>query len=215
MMSKTASLVFGLGVLIAVVIFMMMPAPQPEAAPPLQGTAAAGQLPEGHPAIPQAADAAVAQGPFATVLETMNSGGYTYARVQADGEEIWVAGPVTEVRVGDEISLAGAMGMENFSATSLGRTFESILFVSRFAGRAPAPAGQTGTAMEVLHGGGYTYVRVDQDGTELWVAGLPVDVKEGQTVSWNSGSPMENFSSPTLDRTFERILFVDGLRVQG
>lgn len=213
MISKTSGLAFGLGILAAVGIFMLMP---PSSAGPAgsPGPVTSGQLPANHPEIP-AAGAATAQGPFATVLETLNSAGYTYARVEADGEEIWVAGPVTALEPGDRISLAGAMGMQDFRAASLDRTFESILFLSAFAGPAPAPEGQSGTALEVLHAGGYTYIRVDQDGTEVWVAGMPVDAQVGQTVAWTGGAPMEGFESPSLGRTFDQILFVDGLRIQG
>jgi len=217
MMSKSAGLVFGIGIVVAVAIFVFSPSsPEATSAGPLSDAAvASGQLPEGHPPVAQGGDATVAQGPFATVLETMTSAGYTYARVQADGEEIWVAGPVTELSVGDQISLAGAMGMENFNAKSLDRTFESILFLNRFAGPAPAVADQTGTAVEVLHAAGYTYVRVDRNGEDLWLAGMAVDIQEGQTVAWGAGSPMTNFDSPTLGRTFDEILFVDGLRIVG
>ena len=213
MISKTSGFAFGLGILAAVGIFMLAPSssPSPVDAP---GPVASGELPADHPPIPSGGSA-TSQGPFATVLETMNSAGYTYARVEADGEEIWVAGPVTALEPGAQISLAGAMGMQNFTAASLGRTFESILFVNAFAGPAPAAAGQSGTALEVLHAGGYTYIRVDQDGTEVWVAGMPVDAQEGQTIAWNGGSPMSGFESPTLGRTFDQILFVDGLRIEG
>lgn len=213
MISKTSSIAFGLGILAAVGIFMLIPSssPPPAGAP---GPVASGELPADHPAIPSAG-AITSQGPFAVVLESMNSAGYTYARVEADGEEIWVAGPVTTLEPGARISLAGAMGMQNFRAASLDRTFESILFLNAFAGPAPVQAGQSGTVLEVLHGGGYTYIRVDQSGTELWVAGMPVDAQEGQTVAWNGGSPMAGFESPTLGRTFDQILFVDGLRIEG
>ncbi|MDT8340858.1 MAG: hypothetical protein RQ751_05030 [Longimicrobiales bacterium] len=214
-MSKSAGLIFGVGVLVAVAIFVINPSsPGPEAAAPASGASAAG-LPPGHPEIGGAEAQATAEGPFATVVETLASGGYTYARVAADGEDIWVAGPTASLEVGQEISLAGAMGMENFHAASLDRTFESILFLNGFAGRAAAPEGQSGTALEVIYGGGYTYVRVDLGDSEEWIAGMGVAVSEGQTVAWQAGSPMENFASPSLERTFPRILFVDGLRVEG
>lgn len=219
MMSKSAGLVFGVGILLAVGIFVLSPSsssdsPAPGALSP--AAAASGQLPEGHPPIAgQAAPAATADGPFGTVQETMTSAGYTYARVASGGEEIWVAGPPSQLTVGDEISLAGAMGMENFTAKSLDRTFESILFLNSFSARAASAPEQTGTAMEILHAAGYTYVRVDRDGNELWIAGMSVDVKEGQTVAWSAGAVMANFDSPSLGRTFDEILFVDGLRIVG
>ena len=63
------------------------------------------------------------------VVETMNSGGYTYVRVkQADGE-IWAAGPQTAIAVGDVVTFGKGATMPNFHSPSLDRTFESIEFV--------------------------------------------------------------------------------------
>lgn len=109
--------------------------------PPAQGSA--GPLPEGatlpadHPPIGTAPGAATApaDAPTGVVKETMDSGGYTYALLEIDGDEIWTAGPPTELSEGDRVALAGAMGMENFTAASLDRTFERILFVSGFVPR--------------------------------------------------------------------------------
>lgn len=64
------------------------------------------------------------------VLETMNSGGYTYVRVQNNGKDVWAAGPETVVKVGDQVSFAPEMPMENFPSPTLKRTFPLIYFVS-------------------------------------------------------------------------------------
>ena len=61
-----------------------------------------------------------------TVAETMNSAGYTYVRLAEDGR--WVAGPTTEVAVGDNVVYAAAVEMGQFHSRSLNRTFEQILF---------------------------------------------------------------------------------------
>ncbi|UCC26732.1 MAG: hypothetical protein JSU98_06405 [Gemmatimonadales bacterium] len=217
-MKTRSTILFGSAVAIAVVIAVL--APDRDAPPSPTDSATQTPLPEGHPPLAGAA-APAAQGPFATVLETMASGGYTYARVTLNGEEMWVAGPTTPLSEGDQIALGGAMGMENFYAASLDRNFESILFLNGFVGpqdagaAAASPAAGSGTVLEVLYGAGYTFVRVDQDGSETWIAGMATDIAEGQTVSWSAGSVMQNFESPTLGRTFEEILFVDGLQVTG
>lgn len=62
------------------------------------------------------------------VLETMNSGGYTYVHVDTGSQKIWAAGPQCEVGVGDEVILASGMPMQNFHSKSLNRDFESIYF---------------------------------------------------------------------------------------
>ncbi len=178
--------------------------------------------------IPQAG-APAQQGWPVTVLETMDAGGYTYVRVSVEAEteetEAWLAGPQTVLTVGDALVIGDALPMEDFTSTSLNRTFELLYFVSSFEKpnmALPDPgqgtdSGVTGgpqsTALEVLTGGGYTYVRVDVEGDDLWLAGPRVAVSEGQTVSWRGGAPMDGFKSSSLGRSFEKILFVDGISV--
>ena len=77
------------------------------------------------------------------VLSTMDSGGYTYVRIQVDGKEIWAAGPTTVVQPGDQITVVGAMEMKDFHSKTLDRTFESLWFASKLvkAGEATSMAG--------------------------------------------------------------------------
>ncbi len=84
-----------------------------------------------------------AAGIHGKVLETIDSGGYTYVRIQPDGKDIWAAGPTTVVQIGDEITAVGAMEMTNFHSKTLDRTFESLWFASRLvkAGEAASTAG--------------------------------------------------------------------------
>lgn len=114
--------------------------PQATQAPAQSGSAGpiepGAQMPADHPPIDgsmgSAPAPAQAGAPVGTVKETMNSAGYTYALLDIDGDEIWAAGPVTALDVGDEVAIANPMGMSNFTASSLDRTFEQILFVSAF-----------------------------------------------------------------------------------
>lgn len=66
--------------------------------------------------------------------------------------------------------------------------------------------------LEVLDGGGYTFVRLDSCGMEAWAAGPPTPLKPGEAVSMPMGTVMTDFVSPTLGRTFEMILFVGWFR---
>jgi hypothetical protein len=124
--------------LLALVTVVGCSSPEPSSMPVAAGSA--GPLPDGavmppdHPPIGlQGGGAApAADAPVGTVLETMNSAGYTYARLNIAGEEVWAAGPPTELVEGDRVTLAGVMGMENFPAASLNRTFDRILFVSSY-----------------------------------------------------------------------------------
>jgi len=62
------------------------------------------------------------------VVETMNSGGYTYVNIENAGRKYWAAMPTTEVKVGNEVTVSTGMVMHNFTSKSLGRTFDSIVF---------------------------------------------------------------------------------------
>jgi len=62
------------------------------------------------------------------VVETMNSGGYTYVSLEKNGKRTWVALPATAVKVGQEITCQPGMEMKQFKSKTLNRTFESIIF---------------------------------------------------------------------------------------
>lgn len=73
------------------------------------------------------------------VAETMDSGGYTYARVtQEGGASIWVAAPVTPLKVGDIVSFQSGMVMKDFESPTLHRKFDSLVFSSGVAGHKAA-----------------------------------------------------------------------------
>lgn len=68
-----------------------------------------------------------------------------------------------------------------------------------------------GTIKETVNSGGYTYMLIDGDGKETWVAIPATTVKVGDNVNYVHGITMENFSSKTLNRSFENIVFSQGL----
>ena len=62
------------------------------------------------------------------VLESMDSGGYTYILIENAGKKTWVAVPKIEVKIGQDISFQPGMVMRNFQSKTLNRTFETIVF---------------------------------------------------------------------------------------
>jgi hypothetical protein len=79
------------------------------------------------------------------VLQTMDSGGYTYIYIQKkNGEKVWVAAPATTVTVGSQISFKAGAEMINFESKSLKRKFDKIIFVD--AALSGNPAGGTSAA---------------------------------------------------------------------
>lgn len=67
------------------------------------------------------------------VAETMNSGNYTYARLETTKGDVWVAASEVAVKVGERLTVAVEMPMQNFHSTSLNRDFPLIYFVSQLA----------------------------------------------------------------------------------
>ena len=77
-------------------------------------------------------DGLPARGPSGVAQEVLVGGGYTYVLAKVGEEEIWLAGPQTEVAVGDTVSWSGGVDMGEFHSPTLARTFESIVFVDQF-----------------------------------------------------------------------------------
>lgn len=71
---------------------------------------------------------------------------------------------------------------------------------------------RTGMVLEAIDVEGYTYIRLDKQGEELWLAGPPTDVAKGELITYAGEAVMSNFYSKTLDRTFPTILFVGGVQ---
>ncbi|QXE92533.1 DNA-binding protein [Geomonas subterranea] len=62
------------------------------------------------------------------VLETMDGGGYTYVNLQNGPEKVWVAIPLTKVKVGQQLSLMPGFEMKNFTSKGLNRKFDKVIF---------------------------------------------------------------------------------------
>ena len=61
---------------------------------------------------------------------------------------------------------------------------------------------------EVIHTSGYTYLLVDENGLERWIAVSKMDAKVNDVYYYNSGLEMVDFKSKELDRTFSKLLLV-------
>lgn len=67
------------------------------------------------------------------IVETMNSGGYTYLCIEKDGKKTWAAILETKVAVGQEIALQPGYEMVNFTSKTLNKTFDKIIFSTGLA----------------------------------------------------------------------------------
>jgi len=79
-------------------------------------------------------------------------------------------------------------------------------------GHTGADAMYTGTVTETMDAGGYTYVCIDTGDEVVWAAGPVTTVAKGDEVSIPEGMVMNGFRSESLDRTFDKIYFVEEIR---
>ena len=78
---------------------------------------------------------------------------------------------------------------------------------------APVPEGMIrGTVLETMDAAGYTYVLLDTAAGQRWVATQQTPVAVGDVVQTNQGMAMQNFTSQSLNRTFEVIYFSGALQ---
>jgi hypothetical protein len=86
------------------------------------------------------------------ILQLQQAAGYTYAEVDlGDGQKVWMAGGPLDAKVGDVVQWGKASVMENFTAKSLGRTFNTILFVGSW-GKDGAPMAQVAPHGQKMNG---------------------------------------------------------------
>lgn len=106
------------------------------------------------------------------VLETMNSGGYTYVLLEGGGQQIWSATRETPVVVGDQLSVSMDMPMEGFHSDTLDRTFEKVYFVGGFRRMGESAAAPTAAAPhgDDPHGG--MMGQAAQDPAEIDLTGI-------------------------------------------
>ena len=72
----------------------------------------------------------------------------------------------------------------------------------------PVPEGMIrGTVLETMDAADYTYVLLDTAEGQLWVAAQQTPVAVGDIVQTNQGMAMQNFTSQSLNRTFDIIYF--------
>ena len=80
------------------------------------------------------------------------------------------------------------------------------------ASAAPRPSIIKGKVLEKMEASNYTYVRLgDSAGNEIWAALPKTELEIGEEISLMGGTAMGNFTSKSLNRTFESIIFASGI----
>ncbi len=88
-----------------------------------------------------------------------------------------------------------------------------VMFSSCFGPvlRTAGAADLSGTVIQTMNAGGYTYMLVENGSLKNWVAMPETKVAAGDHVTYLNGMEMTNFYSRTLKRTFDKIIFSTGL----
>jgi hypothetical protein len=63
--------------------------------------------------------------------------------------------------------------------------------------------------IEVIQTTNYTYLRVEEEGNEFWIAVERREAKSGDVLYYTRAAEMKNFASRELGRTFPSVFFVD------
>ncbi len=82
-----------------------------------------------------------------SVVETIDTAGYTYVLINTGDDEVWAAAPAFAVTEGDEVTVAEPMAMVDYTSKTLERTFDVVYFsgsirnANQPAGTPALPAG--------------------------------------------------------------------------
>lgn len=79
--------------------------------------------------------------------------------------------------------------------------------------RQPEGPASQGKVIETTSAAGYTYLLLESGGKQFWVAGTQVTAKEGDVVSYITNVTMQNFTSKTMNKTFDSIIFASSVSV--
>ena len=78
----------------------------------------------------------------------------------------------------------------------------------------PAPSQlYKGKVVDLVKGSGYSYMQVDSGSETYWVAGTISEVNKGDNIEHDLNVTMENFTSRSLSRTFDKIIFASSVVV--
>lgn len=74
-----------------------------------------------------------------------------------------------------------------------------------------APGVHAVKVISTIDASNYTYLEVSENGNQYWMAVPQLKVEKGETLYYTKSMEMKNFKSPTLNRTFDSILFVEDI----
>lgn len=99
--------------------------------------------------------------------------------------------------------------------TLLKLTFITLLSTFIYASQpAQKPAGiYYGTILETKDAMGYKYLKIDEEGKEIWIAIASVPVAVGEKIGYDKATMMQDFHSKSLNQTFKKIYFASDIYI--
>jgi hypothetical protein len=122
------------------------------------------------------------------------------------------------VKKTDLIFIALVITFTEGGAQATAASPDSVPATATHAGADTLPANPgtlNGEIVETMNAAGYTYVLLNTGSGKIWAAATETSVKVGQRVSVPAGELMTDFSSKALNRTFDKIYFVNGIYPEG
>lgn len=71
-----------------------------------------------------------------------------------------------------------------------------------------------GVVTSIIDTAGYTYMELANGDKKFWIAAPTTKVKEGDHIRFVENMRMHNFTSKTLNRTFDEVIFVTSTQVE-
>lgn len=71
-----------------------------------------------------------------------------------------------------------------------------------------------GIVTSIIDTAGYTYMELANGDKKFWIAAPTTKVKEGDHIRFVENMRMHNFTSKTLNRTFDEVIFVTSTQVE-
>lgn len=109
---------------------------------------------------------------------------------------------------------AGNEGNAKSDAAALPSGHPKVDMAKGAAAKIAAPANAnliSGKVVETANAGGYTYICLEKDGKKTWAAVPVTQVKVGEELKLLPGGEMNDFTSKSLNKTFDKIIFSGGI----
>ncbi|WP_233883026.1 hypothetical protein [Tenacibaculum piscium] len=112
--------------------------------------------------------------------------------------------------------LIGCKNSENTTAITPKSITEKVVVEKNTEEKVMSSNTHQVVVLEKIDAGGYVYLKVSEkekeEGKQYWIAVPGKQVKIGATYYYDGGMEMRNFESKTLKRTFDRVIFAQGIR---